>query len=202
MVTLILDHLVGFMMEEIDLNLNICLLGDSAVGKTSLIKRYSSDIFGEDQIKMMDPMVTKKKISIDMPEYEKKFNITFSIYDIMGDVNFRELLYQADLQGISGAFLVCDVTRPETLENLIFWVDSLYREIGDNIPVIYCANKGDLTGGHMFDLADTEILKEIFCAPWLLTSARTGDNVEEAFRTLGMKIIEHHIRNSGSDISM
>jgi small GTP-binding protein len=199
---LILYHLGGFMMEEIDLTLRICLLGDSAVGKTSLINRYSSDIFGEDQIKIMGSMITKKKVSIDMPEYDKKFNITFSIYDIMGDVNFRELIYQADLHCISGAFLVCDVTRPETLENLIFWVDSLYREIGENIPVIYCANKSDLTGGHMFDLANTEILTEIFCAPWLLTSARTGDNVEEAFRTLGTKIIEHHIRKNGSDISM
>lgn len=184
------------MVEEIDLALKICLLGDSAVGKTSLIKKYAHGIFNDRYNMTLGTKITKKNLSIEMPEYDKKFNITFSIYDIMGDVNFRDLLHQAHLRGASGAFLVCDVTRPETLENLIFWVDSLYRECDGNIPVIYCANKSDLTGEQMFDLADTERLTEIFRAPWMLTSARTGDNVEEAFRILGIKMIKHQIHKT------
>ncbi len=48
----------------------------------------------------------------------------------------------------------------------------------------------------MFDLADTEMLMEVFKAPWFLTSARTGDNVDEAFKILGMKMIEDYLRKT------
>lgn len=192
------NGLDDLMTEEEDLSLKICLLGDNAVGKTSLIRKYAYDIFDDSYLPTMGMKVIKKNISIDMKEYGKKYNITFWIYDTMGDANFRGLLNGAHLSGLSGAFLVCDVTRPETLENLIFWVDSLYKECDENIPIIYMANKSDLTGGQMFDLADIERLKEIFKAPWLLTSARTGDNVEEAFRILGMKMIRNYLHNNGS----
>lgn len=186
------------MTEEVNLTLKICFLGDSAVGKTSLISKYAYDVFKDDYITTSHPKTTKKNISIEVPGYDKKFNITFTIHDIMGNVNFRGTEHRSLLCGASGAFLVCDVTRPETLENLIFWADSLYRECEENIPVIYMANKSDLTGGHMFDMADIEGLKEAFNAPWLLTSARTGDNVEEAFKILGTRIIDNHLHKAES----
>lgn len=189
-------YLGDFMREEENLALKICLLGDSAVGKTSLIRKYTYDIFNDQYITTMGTKVTKKNISIEMPKYNKKFNITFSIYDIMGDANLLGILNQSHFQGINGAFLVCDVTRPKTLENLIFWVDSLYKECPKNIPLLCVANKSDLTGGHMFDFGDIPRFEEVFGAPWMLTSARTGDNIEEAFRILGKKMIKEYIKKT------
>ncbi len=193
------NGLDDLMTEEENLSLKICLLGDNAVGKTSLIRKYAYDIFDDSYIPTMGMKVIKD-ISIEIKEYNKKYNVTFWIYDTMGDAQYRGLLNGSHLSGLSGAFLVCDVTRPETLENLIFWADSIYKECDENIPIIYMANKSDLTGGQMFDLADMERLTEVFKAPWLLTSARTGDNVEEAFRILGMKMIKNHLHNTGFNL--
>ncbi len=188
------------MTEEENLTLKICLLGDNAVGKSSLLIKYAYDIFDDSYLPTLGMKVAKKKISLEIPGHDKKFNITFWIYDTMGGAHFRGLLNRSNLGGLSGAFLVCDVTRPETLENLIFWVDSLYRECDRNIPIIYCANKSDLTGGQIFDLADKENLTEVFNAPWLLTSARTGDNIDEAFRILATKMIKIHLKEKGSSL--
>ncbi|UCG70575.1 MAG: GTP-binding protein [Thermoplasmata archaeon] len=184
------------MTEEENLALKICILGDSAVGKTSLIRKYTYDIFNDQYITTMGTKVTKKNISIDMPKYNKKFNITFSIHDIMGDANLLGILNQSHFQGMNGAFLVCDATRPKTLENLIFWLDSLFKEGPKNISLLCVANKSDLTGGHMFDIGDIPGLEEIFGAPWMLTSAKTGDNIEEAFRILGKKMIKEYIKKT------
>jgi small GTP-binding protein len=184
------------MPEEENLALKICLLGDSAVGKTSLIQKYTHDAFNDQYMTTMGTKVTKKNISIHIPEYNKKFNITFSIYDIMGDGNLLGTLNQADLRDLDGAFLVCDVTRPKTLENLIFWVDSLYKECPGNIPLLCMANKGDLTGGYMFDFGDIPGFEGVFGAPWLLTSAKTGNNVGEAFRILSKKMIKEYIKKT------
>ena len=158
-----------------------------------MIRKYAYNIYKDHYFTTLAPRLIKKKISIMMPKYNIKFNLNFSILDVMGEEAFRETELRSYLNGLSGAFLVCDVTRPATLENLIYWVDVLYKECERDIPVIFMANKSDLTNGHMFDLASEERLSEVFNAPWLLTSAKNGDNLKEGFDILGMKIINKYL---------
>ncbi|UCE73004.1 MAG: GTP-binding protein, partial [Methanomassiliicoccales archaeon] len=184
--------------EDVDLTLKVCFLGDSAVGKTSLIKRYVYDIFGDKYLMTMGTKVTKKNVEIVMPEYDKEFKLNFMIWDIIGDIHFRGLLHHSYLFGAAGALIVCDLTRRETLEGLTTWVESLHAEGDGNIPILFMVNKSDLTDDKKFDEADIERFSKIYNSPYLLTSAKTGANVEEAFKILGEKMIKKHWKETES----
>lgn len=191
------------MTEEVDLTLKICFLGDSSVGKTSLIRKFVFDTFDDSYLMTMGTKVTKKTVTIDAPELDKKFNVTFMIWDIIGDIHFRGLLHHSYLHGAAGALLVCDITRPETLESLTTWVESLQMESEEEVPVVFMGNKCDLANEQKLNQDDVKKLADVYSSLWLLTSAKTGQNVEEAFKELGKKMVEkycldHEIASGGS----
>ena len=186
------------MTEEVNLTFKTCFLGDSGVGKTSLIRRFVFNEFDDSYLRTMGTKVSKKTVTIDMPDEDKRFNITFMVWDIMGDIHFRGLLHHSYIFGAKGAFLVYDVTRSDTLEGLTDWVDSLIRESEANIPILFIANKVDLTNGQKIDNASTEKLAQTYNTPWLLTSAKTGENVEKAFEILGKKMIADYLKENKS----
>ncbi len=183
------------MPEEVNLTLKICFLGDSSVGKTSLIKKYVYDVFDDSYLMTMGTKVTKKKMVIEMPEYDKIFNLTFMIWDIIGDIHFRGLLHHSYLHGAGGALLVCDITRPETLESLSTWMDSLQGEGDASMPVIFLGNKSDIKVDKKLNETEVEKLADVYSALWFLTSAKTGAHVEEAFKMLGRKMIEEYLKD-------
>ena len=184
------------MNDNVNLTFKICFLGDSAVGKTSLIRKYVFDIFDDSYLMTMGTKITKKDVTIEMPKYNKTFNITFLIWDIIGDIHFRRLLHHSYLYGAAGALCVCDVTRPQTLENLDFWINSLQEEGDRGVPAILLANKSDIIEKRNFNEENLETLSKRNKSPWLLTSAKTGANVEKAFRILGRRIIDNFMRNT------
>ena len=191
------------MTEEVDLTLKICFLGDSSVGKTSLIRKFVFDTFDDSYLMTMGTKVTKKTVTVDAPDLDKKFNVTFMIWDIIGDIHFRGLLHHSYLHGAAGALLVCDITRPETLESLTTWVESLQMESEENVPVVFMANKCDMANDKKLNQDDVKKLADVYSSLWLLTSAKTGQNVEEAFKVLGKKMVEkycidHEIASGGT----
>jgi small GTP-binding protein len=191
------------MTEEVDLTLKICFLGDSSVGKTSLIRKFVFDTFDDSYLMTMGTKVTKKTVTVDAPDIDKKFNVTFMIWDIIGDIHFRGLLHHSYLHGAAGALLVCDITRPETLESLTTWVESLQMESEEDVPVVFMANKCDLAKDKKLNQDDVKKLADVYSSFWLLTSAKTGKNVEEAFKALGKKMVEkycldHEITGGGT----
>ncbi len=183
------------MTEEVKVGFKMCFLGDSGVGKTSLIRRYIYEMYEDSYLMTMGTKVSKKNIIIEKPEYDKKFNITLMIWDIMGDIHFRGVLHHSYFYGAKGAFIVYDITRPETLENITDWVESLHREIDGKIPIIFMANKVDLNDGREIEKAIPKKLAETYNARWLLTSAKTGANVENAFSGLANKVLEDYLHN-------
>jgi GTPase SAR1 family protein len=106
----------------------------------------------------------------------------------MGQISFRKLLHPTYLKGARGAILVCDLTRKETLEHLDDWIDSLYVE-GKVVPSVFVGNKADLEDEHTYGKAELESVASAYDSPFYLTSAKTGNHVEEAFRALTERII-------------
>ena len=184
--------------QPVNLKLKLCLLGDGAVGKTSLVQRFVKNMFNEDYLLTIGTRTSKKKIIIQKPNLKKDFYLNMIIWDIMGQVSFRKLLHPTYLKGAKGALLVCDLTRRETLEHLDDWIDSLYIE-GKDMPSVFVANKSDLTEKHAFGVQELENLAASYDSPFFTTSAKTGGNVEEAFRVLGEKIIRK-ITGNGSTL--
>ena len=164
----------------------ICLLGDSSVGKTSLVRKYVYDTFDDAYIATIGTKTVKKQLDVDY--FGKQLNLTLMIWDILGQKEYRKV-QSMSFQGTSGALVVCDITNPESLQSLHdYWVPELIK-IAGNIPLVFLANKCDLIGKEGFDESDLSKLADEFGGYYMLTSAKTGENVENAFITLGKALI-------------
>ena len=176
--------------RPVNMRFKICLLGDGAVGKTSLVRRFVKNMFTDDYIITVGTKTSKKKLIIKRPEFNRIFYLTLMIWDVMGQRRFRRLLHPNYLKGAKGAILVCDLTRMDTLEHLDEWLDILNVE-GKALPSVFVANKTDLGDRSAFGQSEMKSVASAYGFPFSLTSAKTGENVENAFYTLGEKIIEN-----------
>ena len=160
----------------------ICLLGDGAVGKTSLIRRFVFDDFSDDYIRTFGTKVTKKVVSIG----EDK--MTLMIWDILGQKR-HESLHSAYYKGASGVIVVCDLTRRETFTGIDQWTSSL-ESVAGKVPIVLLGNKSDLEEERTVAESALEKKSSRLDCSFLLTSAKTGKNVEEAFKLIAELIIE------------
>ncbi len=180
--------------KDEELKAKICLIGEAAVGKTSLIRRYVHNEFDDKYITTLGAKVTKKQMEFTIPNSHIRVGMIMTIWDIMGEKGFRDLVKEAFFVGTRGILAVCDITRYDTLKELDDWVQSVLRVAG-NIPVIYAVNKVDLKDEVLLMFGDRELdqATRAFDADYLYTSAKTGENVEEAFKMLGEKVVESSI---------
>ncbi len=163
----------------------ICLLGDGAVGKTSLIRKYVYDDFDDKYLMTIGAKITKKSMTIQQPDEE--INLIMMINDIVGQVEF-ERLHKQYYRGSKGGLFVCDLTRKDTLERMEWWLNS-FRDVAGDVPVIILGNKVDLKDEHEITLDDMATFADRCNCLYYLTSAKTGENVEAAFETMGKRVI-------------
>ncbi|KYK26285.1 MAG: hypothetical protein AYK23_03180 [Candidatus Proteinoplasmatales archaeon SG8-5] len=165
----------------------VCLLGDNAVGKTSLVRKYVYDTFDDKYIATIGTKTVKKELEVDY--FGKQLNLTLMIWDIIGQKEYRRMQAMS-FEGTSGALMVSDMTRPETLESLRdYWVPE-FQKVAGNVPIVFLANKADLVDEATFDPADMSQLAEKTESTYLPTSAKTGENVENAFIEMGKAIVK------------
>jgi small GTP-binding protein len=170
------------MVEVREVIKKICLLGDPAVGKTSLIRRYVFDMFDDKYITTIGTKVTKKTVMVAPTASRSGVKITLLIWDILGQREYQRL-HPVYYQGAEGALIVCDCTRKETIGSLETWVTSFKNVVGP-VPVVFLMNKSDLVESDKFDRTEIEALSKQHSAPYLPTSAKIGLNVEKAFLTV------------------
>ncbi len=161
----------------------VCLVGEHAVGKTSLIRRYVLNEYDDRYIVTLGAKVSKKELVVH-PKGSEPVQMDMTIWDIMGSKGFRELLREAYFHGAQGILAVADITRYDTLEDLDSWVESVFRTV-DEIPVVFTVNKMDLKDQAAFGEEQIRQATEAFDAPYFYASAKTGENVETIFRALG-----------------
>ena len=163
--------------------LKICLIGDVGVGKTSLIRRYVLDVFDDKYIATIGTKVTKKDVRAKNPKSGSDESVTLLIWDIMGQPSFREVLREAYFYGAQGAIAVCDVTSKESLTELRYWIKAMSATTG-RVPIVFLGNKCDLKDEARVTMEDLEMFAKKHESSALLTSAKTGYNVEQAFGQL------------------
>lgn len=168
----------------------VCLVGEAAVGKTSLVRRFVVDEFDDRYITTLGAKVSKREQTYASPDGSVTYRMDLTIWDIMGEKGFRDLLKEAFFHGAKGILAVADVTRYSTLKELDDWVQSVFNVVGE-IPVVYAINKVDLKDEVTILYGDKEIEQaaRAFDAPYFYTSAKTGERVEEAFRRLGREVL-------------
>ena len=164
----------------------ILLLGDGAVGKTSLIRRFVVDKFSDDYITTIGTKVTKKDLRIEAPG--KTTDLTIMIWDVLGQKGYKGI-QESSFQGAKGALLVYDVTRPETAESLRdYWIPRLL-DVTEAIPIVLAGNKLDVATSRRDAQETLDEFKEILCVSGFLSSAKTGQNVEAGFHALAKDMI-------------
>ncbi|UCE73032.1 MAG: GTP-binding protein [Methanomassiliicoccales archaeon] len=165
----------------------IILLGDGAVGKTSLIRRFVVDKFDDKYILTVGSKITAKEIQINMKE--QVFIVKLQIWDILGQRGFTKL-HQSSFRGTHGVFLVADITRMDTLRSLrTYWVPEV-QKIAGSVPFVILVNKYDLMDNAKFNEEELTEFASKYKVPFYFTSAKNGDNVKKAFYTLGKSMIE------------
>jgi small GTP-binding protein len=175
--------------KSINAILKLVLLGDGAVGKTTLRKRFLGEGFKAGYSATIGAAFAIKRINLE------NYRLTFQIWDLAGQQRFqavRELYYR----GSRGALLIFDVTNPDSFNNLPSWLEELWKKAG-RVPMILCGNKIDLRDGSSGSI-QPELGQEYahrlskalnFKVPYIETSALTGEKVNEAFFMLGLSII-------------
>ncbi|UCE37629.1 MAG: GTP-binding protein [Thermoplasmata archaeon] len=176
-----------------DYKKKVVMLGDSSVGKTSLVRRFVLDQFEDSYISTIGSKSTVKKIIIK--KGGKDVSLTLVIWDVMGRVGYTGA-HARMFKGADGAILVTDLTRRATLESLErYWIPLLLGVV-ESIPLIFIANKSDLIHEIAFDPNEMEYIASKYnigisnslpssLATGYLTSAKTGENVECAFESIG-----------------
>lgn len=158
----------------------VCLLGDFAVGKTSLTRRFVESRFDDRYLSTLGVKISRRS----MMGTSTSFNLL--IWDLAGGDDYSHV-QSSYLTGAKGALLVCDVTRPETLDTVRYYKKQLTDVIGD-VSIIILANKVDLTEARQVSDEQLDNLAEEINCQWMPTSAKTGQNVEEAFKSLTQHI--------------
>lgn len=173
--------------------LKIALMGDGAVGKTSLRERYMGRPFQGTYMMTIGADFATKNTEIDGKE------VKFQIWDLAGQPRFssvRDIYYR----GTTGALLVYDVTRQESFIDTPKWIEECFNSTGIGaVPIVILGNKIDLRDkvpnslDTKYGIALAEEISKIsakkgFDATYIETSAMSGENVSLAFETLGRKI--------------
>lgn len=166
-------------------NKKICLLGDFSVGKTSLVRRFVHNRFEDQYISTIGVKVSRK--TIVTPREQDIVEVKLMVWDLAGSQEFSSVA-ASYLRGSSGAILVCDMTRPETLEHLARYAADL-RSVMPSAYLVIAANKMDLTDEHQLSIAQVADYAVEINAPYYLTSAKAGDDVDEAFRHLAAALV-------------
>ena len=165
----------------------ICLLGDFAVGKTSLVRRFVYNKFDNKYLSTIGVKVSRKTISIPRRSENDIVELVMLLWDLAGGTNFNQPR-ASYLRGVSGAILVCDLTREATLNRLPIYVEALH-EISPHAHLIMAANKSDLTEEYEVDAEQIKTVAEQISTPYYRTSAKEGSEVDKLFRHLGRLLV-------------
>ncbi len=163
----------------------ICLLDTFAVGKTSLVQRFVNDRFGDKYLttigiskKLMPPVHGGQAGSAAQHE--------FLIWDVAGLEKFDPVALNY-FRGASGALAIADLTRPETVDQLAI-IGNKFLSVNPRAALVIIGNKLDLIKDRTDTFSDYQLLAADFGSALILTSAKTGERVEEAFHLLSQKI--------------
>ncbi len=160
----------------------VCLLGDFGVGKTSLVRRFVEDRFDDKYLTTIGVKISRKTI------VRSYGSMSMLIWDLAGSTGFDTFTNPSYMQGTAGAIIVCDITRRETLTIVAEYARQA-RIINPKIHLVFVGNKMDRTGERLVSEEDLREVSSTFGdGTYFMSSAKTGENVEDVFFALAEKI--------------
>ena len=171
------------LIEEYDLMFKILLLGDSGVGKSSLLLRYTKNEFISDLRSTIGVEFALKYLTID------NFQLKVQIWDTAGMERYRSIT-NAYYKGAKGVIVVYDICRKKSFENVDKWIDDFKSKADDDAVIILIGNKSDLDEKREVSKEEAESKAQKNKFGFMETSAKDNNNVQKAFETLFHEIVK------------
>ncbi|MFW9952685.1 MAG: GTP-binding protein, partial [Candidatus Thorarchaeota archaeon] len=163
----------------------LILIGDYSVGKTSLILRFVQNLFKEDYQSTVGVDISQKKIDL-----AEDTQMKFVIWDIGGQITQMAPYRKRFYEGANSAFIVIDRTRLESLNNVNMWYEEIMKHSIKDINIILIGNKSDLLDEIIVSEEDIKKIADKYNFTYILTSAKTGENVNDAFLFCAYNFLE------------
>ena len=172
----------GYNMNKQKLDFKVIVLGDIAVGKTSVIGRYITNTFSEVHKSSISCEFKKKKIEVDADT-----EVNLQIWDTVGEEKFLSVTKQY-YNNSHGAMIIYDLTNRNSFTKMNKWINDVKDNAPKNIVIMIVGNKSDLTDKKVDLGEELNPFKQNYM--YLEVSAKNGTNVSLAFEDLTFKIIE------------
>lgn len=175
-------------MSKKDVSFKLIVLGESRVGKTSLMLRYVNNEFDDNQKSTVDASNLEKKVKID------DTNVKIFIWDTAGQEEYHALnnVYYRDA---SAAILVYDITDRDSFDKVQTWVEELRLYLPKDTPIAIAGNKYDLPN-RAIDQEEVEDYARSISGVHYDTSAKTGKGVEDVFMAVTKAVLRKNKRKS------
>ncbi|XP_066500560.1 RAB5A, member RAS oncogene family, b [Hoplias malabaricus] len=169
----------------------LVLLGESAVGKSSLVIRFVKGQFHEFQESTIGAAFLTQTVCLD------DTTVKFEIWDTAGQERYHSLapMYY---RGAQAAIVVYDITNKESFARAKNWVKELQRQASPNIVIALAGNKLDLEKNRDLDYQEAKSYAEDNSLLFMETSAKTSTNVKEIFMAIAKKLPKNETQPAGA----
>ena len=172
-------------IDDLSIKCKVVLIGKSTVGKTSIILRYTSNIFREAALSTQGANFVTKKV--DFPQYKK--TIKFEIWDTAGQERYRSLA-KMFYNNASACILVYDITYRDSFEDIKnYWIPEIRENTEKDIILAIAGNKCDNYANEQVNDKEGKALAKEINAIYMRTSAKLNSSIDEMFNSIGNKFL-------------
>ena len=177
-----------------NIRMKILTLGDSKVGKSSFIIKYTGQVFDESMLTTIGLDIQTSFIMVK----DKKYRIDF--YDTTGQEKYRSIA-NSYIKNADGVILMYDISDKSSYEHIPGWMESIIDNKGSDFPIILLGNKSDLEDRRQVDLEEGKKLADKYKLKFMETSNKNGTTIQEAALEIVNLILEKKAReeNEKSD---
>lgn len=160
----------------------VLVVGEGAVGKTSIAQRYTTGGFKESHLMTLGANFMLKDLKID-----EETTIRLSIWDTAGQERFRKIV-ETYYKGASGVILTYDITSRPSFDELEYWIQTIDSKV-PNIKKVVVANKVDLDSNRVINPQEGMELAKRIEASFYETSAKLNYNISEIFTDISRQML-------------
>ena len=172
-------------IEDSAIKCKVVLIGKSGVGKTSIISRYTTNVFKESL--MTTPGANFTTRQVEFPQYKK--TIKFEIWDTAGQERYRSLA-KVFYNNASACILVYDITNKDTFDDIInYWVPEIKENTPKDIILALAGNKSDKYDKTEVSEEEGKSLAKEIKSIYMRTSAKLNSSIDELFNAIGNKFL-------------
>ena len=179
-------------MEQKEFIYKILLLGDSSVGKTCFLMRYTDNTFQDIHMSTIGLDYKLKNVQLENGKMVK-----IQVWDTAGQDRFRSITKNY-YKGAHGIILIYDVTEQKSFDNVKNWMAQIKEEVSERVSIVLVGNKIDDEDNRKISTEQGESMAKDYEIMFFECSAKTGQNIDEIFNNLVKKVVENFSKSADS----